>query len=255
LANLVQSEKPFRYAGVDIMVRDDVIEQMAAIRGVEIGTPLEHEGTTYLRDSWNTYVFKANSVKELPTWIKCGWKFDLILVDGDHNYSTVLQDLQNVEQLAHAATLFVIDDYNGRFAEQDLFYSEKPEYSDINLGDRTSLAVEGKCGVRQAVVDWYSSMKARYPDREYVTNTEYDPAVIFNRNAVTVEARTHEQYPFLRDYTYLVKLDPAYRDCSNWDIKLETTDTPGVTKMFYVFSQEASEKWKTENPGTEKNDA
>ena len=248
LANLVSSGRPFKYAGVDILVRNDLIEQVCALKGVQLGNPIKYDGVAYSRENWNTYLFESNSMKELPTWVKCGWKFDLILIDGDHNYHTVLEDLKNAQHLAHPGTLFIIDDYNGRFAENDLFYSEKPEYSNKNLGDRQTLTTEGKVGVRAAVNDWYTHhLVPTEPTMTWVFNTSHDPAIMFNSQAVQITGTAHELYPFLCDRNYTVEVDPNYTDCSFWNCIVRVDHVNDGAVIHYVINPKARHLFRDED--------
>ena len=50
-------------------------------------------------------------------------KFDLVLVDGDHNYKTVSRELELIQAVIHPRTIIVCDDYNGRWSENCLLYT------------------------------------------------------------------------------------------------------------------------------------
>jgi hypothetical protein len=79
-------------------------------------------------------------------------KFDLFLIDGDHNYHTVFNELKLIESFLKPTSLIVCDDYQGRYSEKDMFYSEREEYKGVK--DATPRTDSKKQGVRNAVIDY-----------------------------------------------------------------------------------------------------
>jgi GTPase involved in cell partitioning and DNA repair len=78
--------------------------------------------------------------------------FDVIFLDGDHNYKTVSSELDIVNLLLKSHGLVIIDDFD---MIKDEFFGEKEEYVSKNIGNKKEdLIVEGKEGVYQAVCDF-----------------------------------------------------------------------------------------------------
>lgn len=128
---------PYRYMGVDIEVQESL-----------------RQTVKYMDDPipQSTFLVQRNSLDFLPHAVDMNQRFDLILLDGDHNYHTVSQELPLVQQLLKDDGILLIDDYQGRWADRDLWYSTRPGYETNELATKP---VEGeKHGVRTAVDDW-----------------------------------------------------------------------------------------------------
>ncbi len=123
----------FEYIGVDIKIQNHIqlIDSMFFKANEETSISLVED----------------NSLKFLP---KVNKKFDIILLDGDHNYETVSQELEFVKNLMHDNTLVICDDYSGRWSNKDLYYINRPGYSDIELATPQNLDLD-KAGVKPAI--------------------------------------------------------------------------------------------------------
>lgn len=53
----------------------------------------------------------GNSLKTIPEYIKKNIKFDLIFIDGGHDFKIANSDLLNCKNLAHKNTIVIMDDY------------------------------------------------------------------------------------------------------------------------------------------------
>jgi hypothetical protein len=129
--------------GVDVLVQESVILQL-----VNIDREPEQQA----------HLHTANSLVALPDLIRQCLKFDIILLDGDHNYHTVIQELKFIEELIHDHGMIVIDDYDGKWANRDLWYAEREGYQ--NVPCVTPRVETLKHGVKLAVDDWL----ARHPE-------------------------------------------------------------------------------------------
>lgn len=97
-------------------------------------------------------LLEGNSLEKLPEIVQSQVKFDVVLIDGDHNYFTVRQELEYLDAITFPTTIVVVDDYLGRWSDRDLFYSERPEYATVK--DVTPRVDTEKHGVKVAVDDW-----------------------------------------------------------------------------------------------------
>jgi predicted O-methyltransferase YrrM len=134
---MASSHESFTYIGVDINVQESV-----------------KLITKYLGPAVSnfTFLFQENSLSLLPRLVEQGMKFDIILLDGDHNYHTVSQELQYIEKLLNPDGFVVIDDYDGKWSDRDLWYAERPGYEE-NTSATRPVDTE-KHGVKPAVDDW-----------------------------------------------------------------------------------------------------
>ena len=142
LQRLSHSHQTFSYTGVDVLVQGDVRETVRYMSlGPQMGVDLIEE----------------NSLTALPRMVEEGRKFDVILVDGDHNYFTVSQELPLVNELSHESTLIVIDDYDGRWSNRDLFYSTRDELEGVEIATPPPSDESEKQGVKPAVDEFVLS--------------------------------------------------------------------------------------------------
>jgi len=143
--NLTNRFDQFLYIGVDILVQPLVVETFSQFDSVSLYPFDEQSG----RD---VFLFEGNSLEWLPQNQNKGPIFDMVLLDGDHNYFTVIQELEYLQPLLKPTSIIVCDDFNGRWANKDLFYSEKPEYAPVELA--TPRQNTEKVGVQPAVRDF-----------------------------------------------------------------------------------------------------
>lgn len=132
--NLILTGRPFKYVGLDI--RADVNLE-AMLRGFMI----HGEQVIEYR--------KENSLKWLP---ECKEKFDMVLIDGDHNYQTVFTELSYIDSILAPNGVVICDDYVGKWSERDLYYSTRETHDGIDIA--TEAIEGGPQGVKTAVDDW-----------------------------------------------------------------------------------------------------
>ncbi len=147
--NLMMLNRPFNYVALDIKMDACLYEQLKIFDGFK---PLT---TQVLSDptGWNMHYFVENSLTALPALVESGWKFDLVLIDGDHNYPTVAQELSYLNDITFPSSLVIVDDYNGRHSDVDTFYADYESHEGVDKFMKLK-SVEGKAGVNQAVDDW-----------------------------------------------------------------------------------------------------
>lgn len=139
----------FIYVGVDIKMRETFMEQVCQMTGIwcknegTIAQPKVSDGVVLL--------YENNSLDILGGW-NPELKFDLVMIDGDHNYHTVKNELKLLQSCTKPTTVFLCDDFDGRYAKEDLWYSEKEEYTDNEMA--TARVETEKSGVRDAILDF-----------------------------------------------------------------------------------------------------
>lgn len=165
--HLLRTRPRFALLGLDINVQESVKIMLQNLDA---------------QDSQVAQLVQQNSLIALPALSKAGAKFDVVLIDGDHNYHTVSEELTYVPSITHDYSIIIIDDYHGRWAKKDLWYSEKEEYTtDI----ATPRSPSDKEGVASAVDDWLT----QNPDWEITTPIPGEPVVLQRKS----NSYVHEQ--------------------------------------------------------------
>lgn len=137
---LSRVHKTFEFVGIDVLLQDSLV--------ITLNNVDYFEGQ-------KVYLNQSNSLDTLPSIRKENRKFDLILIDGDHNYYTVKKELEYLTDLSHESTVVIIDDYHGRWADKDLWYSDRPGYEEV--ASSTKRVETEKQGVRSAVDEFLDS--------------------------------------------------------------------------------------------------
>tara|TARA_R100000278_G_scaffold120778_1_gene103539 strand:- start:400 stop:1020 length:621 start_codon:yes stop_codon:yes gene_type:complete len=133
LHRLSHSHKNYYYFGVDILVRDDLLNTICFMG-------LKNQKNIFLHEM-NSFEFLKNNTNT----------YDIILIDGDHNYYTVSNELSYLNKISHKNTVVIVDDYYGKFATEDSFYSEY-DHDNYQSNERaTKKIITEKNGVKTAV--------------------------------------------------------------------------------------------------------
>jgi hypothetical protein len=142
LNNLNCVNVPYEYHGVDVKVQ----EHLKVMLGLNDSYPV---GTLYIRKNSSVKLYETNSLEFMEK--HNDHKFDIILIDGDHNYPTVSKECELIPPLMrNANTLIMFDDYHGKWSEKDLFYKDKKGYEENSLLSHLT-SIPGKQGVKPAV--------------------------------------------------------------------------------------------------------
>lgn len=139
-AFLARARLQFTLVGIDVKVQEQVVTviQNLDLQPNQIATCIE-----------------GNSLEVLPKMAEAGMRFDVVLIDGDHNYHTVSRELSMLEDLVVPNPLVICDDYSGRWSERDLWYAERDGYQDVSIATRR--VETNKAGVKAAVDEWLST--------------------------------------------------------------------------------------------------
>ena len=134
---LARTRPNFTAIGVDIMVQEQVQVMLANVDR----TPGQ-----------NAYLLEDNSLAVLPKMVEQGMQFDVLLLDGDHNYHTVRQEMEHVGKLVKPGGIVICDDYDGRWSDRDLWYHDRDGY-ESNKHATKPVDTE-KHGVKPAIDEW-----------------------------------------------------------------------------------------------------
>ena len=127
----------FEFIGVDVLLQESLL---ITLNNIDF---LPNQKVIFHQDS---------SLNVLPKLTETSKKFDVVLLDGDHNYYTVSKELEYLDSLTNENSIVLIDDYHGRWSEKDLWYSEKQGYESAN--NATKRVDTEKYGVKPAVDDF-----------------------------------------------------------------------------------------------------
>lgn len=166
LIDQIKNRKKFLYEGIDIKIQNHL--------------PVIF-GNIDFEDGQVVAVHNENSLTVLADMKKQKSTYDIILIDGDHNYHTVSKELAYLNDLSHERTLVICDDYDGRWSKQDLYYSEKKGYKD-NMHATKKLDTQLK-GVQAAVDEFLDNN----PDWKAFQPINGEPVVL---------AKDHEYFGF-----------------------------------------------------------
>lgn len=157
--HLMMMKKRFTHDAVDVLIRDEV-KVIATYFGINENQRLN--------------LFQANSLDFLP---RCDSKYHLIFLDGDHNYFTVSKELELLTtNNVLRDSIIIIDDYHGRWANKDLFYSTKSEYDEVT-GTTKPVETE-KYGVAPAVDEFCE----KHPEWRKKILMQGEPVILYREN-------------------------------------------------------------------------
>ena len=149
LSSLMRKKESFNLLGLDILLRDNFEISLGLMKSQ---LTENQNATICIDDSLNAMSNIRRVDPESESGSSSNRIFDLILLDGDHNYGTVSKELVLIKDLIKDHGIVLIDDYD---MVKDEFFAEKPEYVEKNIGNkRESLTVEGREGVQAAVNDF-----------------------------------------------------------------------------------------------------
>lgn len=155
--HLQLTKEKFIVMGIDVMMQEQLVLTMG------------HLGLSELQQ---LFLIQDNSLNMLPRLVEQGAKFDLVFIDGDHNYHTVSRELETLESLTHPHSVVIIDDYEGRWSDKDLWYAKRTEYKENEL---VTKPVKGdKHGVKPAVDEFL----AAHPDWKSIRPIPGEPILI-----------------------------------------------------------------------------
>ena len=134
IAFLTRAKESYTFVGIDVLLQ----EHLKII--------LQHIDNS---QNQKILLYEESSLSVLPKLVEASQKFDVVLLDGDHNYYTVSNELQYLENIVDENGIVIIDDYAGRWSNSDLWYSEKEGYE--NSSSATKKIDTEKHGVKPAV--------------------------------------------------------------------------------------------------------
>lgn len=158
--HMMMRGKRFVHDAVDVLIRDEV-KVIAAYMGLNA-------------ENQQLNLIQGNSLEFLPNNSS---KYQLIFLDGDHNYYTVSKELELMtSNNVLRDSIIIIDDYYGRWSKKDLFYGARSDYE--NVAAATKPIDTEKHGVSTAVDEFCD----RHPEWQRKTLMQGEPVVLFREN-------------------------------------------------------------------------
>lgn len=138
VAYLARCHPEFSAVGIDVLIQP------------QVRIMLENLDLTAQQSA---FLIEENSLTALP---KLNDRtFDIVLLDGDHNYHTVSQELVMLEGMVAPGGAIIVDDYDGRWSTNDLWYAERDGYAGVT--NTTKRVETTQHGVKPAVDEWLAS--------------------------------------------------------------------------------------------------
>jgi len=157
---LARAKKKFEFVGVDVLIQEPLL---ITLRNIDVSKEQKIS------------LFQDNSLNILPKFVENSFKFDVVLLDGDHNYFTVSKELEHLNDLVSDGGLVIIDDYHGRWAEKDLWYAERDGYEKVETA--TKKVETQKHGVKPAV------------DEFLLSNSHWETFTLMNGEPIVLRKR------------------------------------------------------------------
>lgn len=153
----------YEFVGVDIRFDGVVYQTIVGMDGVDHAPVL---GTCSSKSRY--WYLITNSLKFLKS---NNSKYDLVLIDGDHNYDTVSQELSHLDAITHPLSLVICDDYGGKHAGKDGFYSKSETHKNLPEVSKHLDTTKNKGGATRAI-DEYIHEKSSHSWRFWATPEE-----------------------------------------------------------------------------------
>jgi hypothetical protein len=223
---MILASRDFRYDALDI-VRQDTLH-----------TCIQH----FVRDPKRQKInfIEMNSLRALPGMVSGQLTrkesprgrrrepygpYHVILLDGDHNYATVYHDLEHIVQLSTVLTLIVVDDYNTRWSETDMFYHDRATHEEFDTTSQDELSQlshsSEKQGVKSAVDDFLKEhldwVKIDFPWNSGNSNGEADAVCLYNNNSPFAAVLSDPGLPQTVLKNYIAQYDPFNYTVTTYD--------------------------------------
>lgn len=157
---LARTRPHFAFVGVDILVQEQVKIMLMNLD---------------LTQTQQAHCIEGNSLEVLPRMVDQGMKYDVVLLDGDHNYHTVAEEMKMIESLTYPGSLVICDDYDGRWANKDLWYADREGY-EANKHATNKVETE-KHGVKAAIDEWLDA----HPEWQKAQPIQGEPILLMRR--------------------------------------------------------------------------
>lgn len=153
------------YTAVDIYIRPSVLERCKyAVQSMR-----------------HLKIVEENSLTFLDNISKTDYKFDVVLIDGDHNYETVKKECSYLNKILKKDGIVVFDDFYNKHADKDSYYSEEPGYENIKIA--TKRTKKGTLeGTRPAIEEYLNESKSLFFGIKKNKDEYHAPIISFKKS-------------------------------------------------------------------------
>jgi predicted O-methyltransferase YrrM len=206
LSHLTANFEYFSLVGIDILKRDAISVQLQLM------------SEDLVEGKQEVYFYEQSSLEVLPTLVEYMKEtnqeedglFDVILIDGDHNYYTVKRELECVPSLLKRQGIIILDDYSNKWGTKDEYFSELEDYK----GNKHATPREGtehpeKKGIVPAVSEFLEANKEWILTNK--VHDDHEPVLLFRRGELVLfhEVTGKE---FTDDEIDLLKQEPEEKE-------------------------------------------
>ena len=144
IQSLTQKDIKFTWVGVDIRLDKTFVQAIHVMSGVD-----HHFVTNGNPNAKSTVRYNINDSRK---FLKDDMNvYDLVLIDADHNYDTVSEELSHLNRITHPGSLVIMDDYGGKLLNRDTWFHLKDSHKDLKHAAHDLDTSENKGGVTRAV--------------------------------------------------------------------------------------------------------
>jgi len=175
LVYMVHNFSEFSLVGCDVIMKPE-------LRAILCGIA---EDITDTQSSEDVKIVIKSSLEFLPELISTKKAsghsgFDVIMIDGDHNYYTVSKELKYCAELLATGGIMMVDDYNGRYAKKDLYYSDLETHKNVKGTTMRTGTESEKKGVKTAVDEFL-----RENPEWTIISSDHEPAFLYRKKELS----------------------------------------------------------------------
>ena len=178
-AHLLKTREKFQFTGVDI--KDD--KTLKIILEMMNWDATEEQSIILIKNNSLSFLEKMEPlIRSDEQYMNWGY-WDLVLLDGDHNYYTVSRELEKLGKQLAKSGMIIIDDYDGRWSEKDEYFSEIDSYEEhLALLDTPEKTQGEKRGVKTAVDEFVENNPGWKLDKRVFPH--HTPALLYREEHV-----------------------------------------------------------------------
>jgi predicted O-methyltransferase YrrM len=198
IQNLTQKNIKFRWVGVDIRLDKSFAQAVHVMSGVDHHYVSNTDSKSFVHYNVNDSRKFLKNDKSV---------YDLVLIDADHNYDTVSEELSHLNRITHPGSLVIMDDYGGKLLNRDTWFHVKDSHKDLEHAAHDLDTSVNKGGVTRAVDEFVEKNEGMWV--KHVIKDMEDCCILIR--SLTIEIENEKIRPTIyEDHEgRLIKLDPG----------------------------------------------
>ena len=170
---LSKNNPNFSLIGCDVLVKDSLQAMLV---------PCSQD----LTETQQLAIVTQSSLEFLPELEKqcqeLNKPLSVAMIDGDHNYYTVKKELEYCSRIMHPQGVILVDDYQGKYAKKDLYYSDYDTHKHIDGLFDKSQNTSDKQGVGTAVDEFLQENL----DWSMLSDPQFEPCLLYRQEFLDV---------------------------------------------------------------------